>query len=77
MPEMHLLKTKKEYQKSKKLKVQDKSIKVEKFASNLSWFMENIAKNPKYDEYQHGLIQWFIIFLIKSLLMPILQLVLL
>ena len=53
---MHLLKTKKEYQKSKKLKIQDKSIKVEKFASNLSWFMENIAKNPKYDEYQHGLI---------------------
>ena len=56
MPEMHLLKTKKEYQKSKKLKIQDKSIKVEKFASNLSWFMENIAKNPKYHEYQHGLI---------------------
>ena len=77
MPEMHLLKTKKEYQKSKKLKIQDKSIKVEKFASNLSWFMENIAKNPKYHEYQHGRIPWFIIFLIKILLMSILQLVLL
>ena len=27
----------------------------------------NIAKNPKYDRYQRGLLQWFINFLIKRL----------
>ena len=26
----------------------------------------NIAKNPKYDGYQRGLVLWFINFLIKS-----------
>ena len=26
----------------------------------------NIAKNPKYDEYQRGLLLWFTNFLIKS-----------
>ena len=26
----------------------------------------DIAKNPKYDGYQHGLFQWSVIFLIRN-----------
>ena len=33
----------------------------------------NIAKNPKYDGYQRGLLQWFISFLMKSLLVVVLK----
>ena len=33
----------------------------------------NIAKNPKYDGYQRGLFQWFISFLMKSLLVVVLK----
>ena len=32
----------------------------------------NIAKNPKYDVYQRGLLLWFIKFLIKSLQLVVL-----
>ena len=31
----------------------------------------NIAKSPKYDEYQRVLLQWFINFLIKKLLLHV------
>ena len=37
----------------------------------------NIAKNPKYIRCQHGLVSWFINFLIKTLLVPTLQVMLL
>ena len=31
----------------------------------------NIAKNSKYDGYQRGLLQWFINFLIRKLLLRV------
>ena len=33
----------------------------------------NIAKNPKYDEYQEVLLLWFINYLIKKLLVKVLN----
>ena len=37
----------------------------------------DIAKNPKYVGCQHGLVSWFINFLMKTLLVPTLQVMLL
>ena len=36
----------------------------------------NIAKNPKYDEYQRGAALWFINFLIKKLQVVVLKMTL-
>ena len=33
----------------------------------------NIAKNLKYDGYQRGLLQWFIKFLVKNILVVLLK----
>ena len=59
-----LLKAKKEF---KNLKKQDSGRRAasDKILRDKTF---NIAKNPRYDGYERGLLQWFINVLVKSLL---------